>query len=344
MTPERRPPLRIGLAGAGMISHYHLVAWQRDSRAEVIALCDPDLARAQRRAAEFAIPAVYSDLDAMLAEHELDAVDIASPRETHAALVEAAAARGIDVLCQKPLAPSFAAGEALAGRVAGKARLMVHENWRFRPWYRSLKRWLDSGETGPLLQADMATLSSGLLPDATGRRPILERQPFMAKEERLMIAEVLIHHLDVLRWLFGPLRIVSARTAHTLPDVRGETLAAIFLETAAGAPVTLRGAMDAPGFPAGTGDRLEVVGSKASALFEGMELRLLGVPGRQESFDFARDYQGSFDGAIRHFIECLISGAPFETDVRDNLETLRLVEEAYAAAALAAAPGRSAPK
>ncbi|MFI5019913.1 MAG: Gfo/Idh/MocA family protein, partial [Dongiales bacterium] len=199
----RRPPLRIGLAGAGMISHYHLVAWSRDPRAEVVALCDPNLAQANRRAAEFAIPAVYGDLDTMLARHELDAVDIASPRETHAALVEAAAARGIDVLCQKPLAPTFAAGEALARRVAGKARLMVHENWRFRPWYRSLKRWLESGEAGQLLQADMATLSSGLLPDATGRRPILERQPFMAKEERLMIAEVLIHHLDVLRWLFG---------------------------------------------------------------------------------------------------------------------------------------------
>jgi predicted dehydrogenase len=69
-----------------------------------------------------------------------------------------------------------------------------------------------------------------------------------------------------------------------------------------------------------------------------MELRLLGTPGQQESFDFARDYQGSFDGAIRHFVDCLINGAPFETDVRDNLETLRLVEESYAAAGLLA-PG-----
>ena len=47
----------------------------------------------------------------------------------------------------------------------------------------------------------------------------------------------------------------------------------------------------------------------------------------QESFDFARDYQESFDGAIRHFVDCLTSGAAFETDVLDNLETLRLVED-----------------
>ena len=89
----------------------------------------------------------------------------------------------------------------------------------------------------------------------------------MANEQRLMIAEVLIHHLDVLRWLFGPLRLVAARTAHTLPEVAGETLAVIFLETAPGAPVIVaRHAWPHPASPRGTGDRLEIVGSKASAV------------------------------------------------------------------------------
>ena len=62
-------------------------------------------------------------------------------------------------------------------------------------------------------------ITSGMLPDADGRRPALERQPFMQHEERLMIAEVLIHHLDVMRFLCGELRVVAARTAHTVPDV-----------------------------------------------------------------------------------------------------------------------------
>src|SRR5215469_15266546 len=98
-------------------------------------------------------------------------------------------------------------------------------------------QWLGAAEVGLLLQADMAMLSSGLLPDASGRFPDLVRQPFMAREKRLMIAEVLIHHLDVVRWLCGPLRVVTARTAHTVPEVDGETVASIFLETATGAPV-----------------------------------------------------------------------------------------------------------
>jgi predicted dehydrogenase len=316
-----------------MISFHHLIAWSRDPRAEVVALCDPDLDRARLRAAEFEIPAVYDGIEAMLAEQELNALDIASPRDTHVGLVEIAAAKGIDVLCQKPLAPTFEAGVAVARKVDGRIRLMVHENWRFRPWYRRLKQWLDSGAVGRLLQVDMAMLSSGLLPDAHGRRPILERQPFMGHERRLMVAEVLIHHIDVLRWLLGPLTLRSAMTAHTVPEVAGETLAMMLFETATGMPVVLRGALGAAGYPERTLDRLELVGTRTSAMLDGTMIRYSGSEVREEAFDFARDYQESFDAVIRHFIDGWLDGTPFETDVADNLETLRLVDEAYAMAA-----------
>ncbi len=328
-------PLRVALAGAGMISWYHLVAWRNlGPRARVVAVCDPDRAKAARRAEEFGIARVYQDADAMWGGEAIDALDVASPRETHAAWVEAAAARGIPVLCQKPLTPTLAEAEALVRRVAGRTRLMVHENWRFRPWYRALRRWIDEGALGEVLLGQLATVSSGLLPDGAGRRPALERQPFMAREARLMIAEVLIHHLDTMRFLCGHLRVVGARAARTLADVRGETLAAIFLETAAGAPVTVTGTMAAPGHPARTPDRLELVGRTASATLADDELQLLGPGSRRERFDPDRGYQASFDGVIAHFAECLRTGAPFETDPADNLETLRLVEHAYWAAGL----------
>ena len=335
-TPARpahgRARLQVGLLGAGMISYYHLVAWSRQERSRVVAVCDPQIERAQQRAAEFGIPAAYDGIEAMLDKHAIDAVDIASPRETHAAMVDVAAARGIDALCQKPLTPTLAEAVALAERVADTIRLMVHENWRFRPWYRALGQWLAAGDLGEVQYAAMTMLSSGLVRDAGGQFPDLVRQPFMAREKRLMIAEVLIHHLDVVRWLCGPLRVVASRTAHTVPEVDGETQASIFLETATGAPVIVGGTLAAPGFDPRTGDRLEIVGYQASALLSGVDLQLLGPAPRQERFVFERDYQASFDGAIGHFVDGLVTGAPFETDVRDNLETLRLVEEAYEAA------------
>ena len=331
----RASPIRIAVAGAGMISWYHLVAWRNlGPRARLVAVCDPDLDRARRRAQEFGVPAVYQDADTMLAGEGIDALDVASPRETHAAWVEAAAARGIDVLCQKPLTPTLGDAERLVRRVAGRTRLMVHENWRFRPWYRELGRWIAGGELGEVVLARLAMISSGFLPDASGRRPALERQPFMAGEARLMIAEVLIHHLDLVRFLCGPLRVVAARAARTLPEVRGESVATIFLETAAGAPVVVTGTMAAPGYPSRPPDRLEIVGTRASAVFEDSVLSLLGPRPRSQRYDFDQGYQASFDGVIAHFADCLETGAPFETDPADNLETLRLVEHAYWAAGL----------
>ena len=147
-TRSKSKPLRVALAGAGMISWHHLVGWRAlGERVRLVAVCDPDAAKAAKRADEFSIPKVYRDAGAMFASEAIDALDVASPRETHAAWVDAATGRGIDVLCQKPMTPTLAESVALVKRTEGKSRLMVHENWRFRPWYRELKRWIAAGNS-----------------------------------------------------------------------------------------------------------------------------------------------------------------------------------------------------
>jgi predicted dehydrogenase len=336
MTQTRRaPPLKVALAGAGMISWFHLTAWRKlGDRVELVAVCDPDSGKARDRAQEFGIARVYTDREAMLAGETIHALDVASPRETHAGWVEAAAERGIDVLCQKPLTPTLAEAQELVLRLDGKIRLMVHENWRFRPWYRELKSWIAAGLLGDIVLGCIAMVNSGFLPDAAGKRPAFVRQPFMQHEKRLMMAEVLIHHLDAMRFLCGDLRVVTARAARTLPDVAGETVASIFLETSAGAPIEVTGTMAAPGYPPRVSDRLEIIGTKASAVFERNVLHRLGPDPREIAFDNDEGYQASFDGVIAHFVECLESGARFETDPSDNIETLRLVEHGYWAAGL----------
>lgn len=321
---------RVALIGAGAISRYHLIAWGKlQDAARVVAVCDPDLTRAHACAREHNIPAVYGDADTLFANESLDLLDIASPRATHTFWVNAGADRGLDILCQKPLAPTFAEAEELVRRTAGKGRLMVHENWRFRPWYRQVKHWLDAGDLDDIITGSMVMFSSGLVADADGRRPTLERQPSMRHEPRLLIGETLIHHLDVLRWLAGPLRVVGARAQRAIPEVEGETVAAILLETAGGAPLVITATTAARGFPSRTQDRLTLVGHKGTAILEGSRLQLLGSDPRQESYDFDEGYQASFDGAISHFVECLRSGNRFETGPVDNLQTLQLVESAY---------------
>jgi predicted dehydrogenase len=196
--------LRVALAGAGMVSRHHLLAWSRLETAEVVALADPDRARAAARAAEFGIGQVFDDVPAMLDGARPAALDVAAPMATHGALVRAAAARGIDVLCQKPLAPTLAEARALAAEVAGRIRLMVHENWRFRPHYRRIARWLHEERIGRPRAFRLDVLGSGVLPESPGSVPHgLLRQPFLAGMERLLVLELLVHHLDLLRFLLG---------------------------------------------------------------------------------------------------------------------------------------------
>jgi predicted dehydrogenase len=326
--------LRIGLIGAGDISQYHLAAWRKDARAEVVAVCDRDEARARARAAAFAIPGVYADAAAMLASEKPDAVDIATWRETHVELAQLAAAHGVHVLCQKPLAPTLGEAEALAAGIAGRVRLMVHENRRFAPHFRAIRRWIDDGRVGPVRQCVLTMHRSGFLKDANGRRPAVERAPFMAREKRLMIAETLIHQLDVLRFLLGPLAMIAARTLNTEPDMPGETLATLMLETPAGAPVVIAGSFVAPGFGTAVSDRLEIIGTHASVILDDAGIELRGATAERMAVDYKAAYQACFDAGIAHFIGQLLSGLPFETGPDDNLQTLKLVEDAYALAAV----------
>ena len=135
----------------------------------------------------------------------------------------AALARGIDVLCQKPLAPTLAEARRRSPAWSpARARLMVHENWRFRPWYRELKRWLEAGELGT--RPARATLSDDLVgPAARRRRPPGRRSSASLswpREERLMIAEVLIHQLDVAALAARPAARARARAPpHACPSV-----------------------------------------------------------------------------------------------------------------------------
>jgi len=325
--------LRIGLIGAGDISQYHLAAWHKTEHAVVVAVCDRDATRAGARAGEFGIPAVYTDAAAMFAAEKLDAVDIATWRETHVELTRLAATHRVHVLCQKPLAPTLTEAESLAAEVAGRIRLMVNENRRFAPHFRAIRRWIDEGRVGPVRQCVSTMHRSGFIKDANGRRPAVERAPFMAREPRLMIAETLIHQLDVLRFLLGDMTMIAARTLRTEPDMPGETLATLMLETGTGAPVVIAGSFVAPGFGTAVSDRIEIIGTHASVILDGRGIELRGAATERIAVDYGAAYQACFDAGIAHFVERLRANLPFETGPDDNLKTLKLVEDAYALAA-----------
>lgn len=326
------PTSRVGLVGAGAISTYHLTGWAERRDAKVVAICEPDPRRAEERAAQFEIGKTYRALDEMLDAEQLDIVDIVTPRETHVPLIEKVAKRGLPVICQKPLAPTLAEASGVTERVRGQTRLMVHENWRFRPYYRRLKQLLSDGILGRALHLDIAFYRGGL--NATGgvAAPGLVRQPFMATEPRLLVAESLIHHIDVARWLVGPLKLSDAHLKRTSDLVVGEDSAVLLFTGASGETVSIRGSMHAAGYDYRADDIFSVAGTRSSARYQDGRLDVIGETTSSEMFDYQACYQQSFSAVIAHFCEQLKSGGAFETAPEDHLQTLALVEEIYARA------------
>jgi predicted dehydrogenase len=314
------------------VTEHHLDAWETlKERARVVAVADPRREAAEARAARYGIPAVYGSVEAMLEAGGLDAVDVAVSREAHVPVCRQAADRGLAILCQKPLAPTLVEARALVAEIGGRARMMVHENWRFRPHYRRIRSWIAEGRLGRVRTAVLQVLTSGLVPDADGALPALVRQPMMAGLERMLLMEVLIHHVDTLRFLLGPLELRGARLGRSCATIRGEDRAALFLTAPEGAAVTLVGDFMARGHPPEQLDRLELLGTDGAVELEEDRLRFVGGDGEEEvvSLDLAANYEASYRGAIAHFLDRLADGGPFETAPEDNLETLAIVEAAY---------------
>ena len=129
--------LRAVAVGAGYFSQFHYDAWRRIPDVDLVALCDIDPARARAAADRFGVARVYDDVARMLDAERPDVLDIITPPATHAAIVRLAGERGIDVLCQKALAPTLAEATAIVDHAeAAGIRLMVHDNFRFQPWHR----------------------------------------------------------------------------------------------------------------------------------------------------------------------------------------------------------------
>lgn len=329
-TAPNAAPLRVGVLGCGMISGNHFAAWARCQGAEVVAVCDPMLDRAQARAAEFGIAAAYDSPEAMMAAESLDLIDIITPRETHAALVRLAAQHGIHAMSEKPLCPTYDEAVALVDEVGDRIRVMVNENWRYRAYFRQIAAWLQAGKLGTITLARMALWRASMLPRAEdGKVHSLTRQPFLAKEERVLIAESLIHEIDVVRALFGEVEVLACSTGHHCPEIVGEDSATILLRTPYGLTITIDGVMTAAGHEVRAPDRFEIAGTRCSVVLEGAVLKLIGAEQQTITYDEDTVRQDCFNASVQHFVDQVREGGPFWTSAQDQLGSLKVMEDAY---------------
>jgi len=147
-------PIRIGLIGAGQRGQHHLEDYQRIAGAEILAIADINEALAQRIAAEFKIPNVYTDYHDLLQRDDLEAVDICLHNNLHRPVAVAAMEAGKHVYCEKPMAGSYADARIMydTAQVLGR-KLFIQLFTLFKPETRAAKLLIDAGSLGELYHA-----------------------------------------------------------------------------------------------------------------------------------------------------------------------------------------------
>ena len=167
--------VRVGIVGGGRIADLNKIGWLEHDQAEIVAVCDINDARREKRAAEWGCKA-YAQLGDMLADPEIDAVEILTPHHLHADQAIAALEAGKHVCLQKPPTRSLAEYDRVAA-AADKAGTVfkVYENFLFYSPHVLARRIVDEGDIGDVLSVHVITVSgrtgSGQGWDVPANRP-----------------------------------------------------------------------------------------------------------------------------------------------------------------------------
>ncbi len=210
--------LHVLVVGAGYFAQFQLRAWQRINNVVLQEIVEIDESKHQQLRQQFPQANIIKDLAD--AHPNTDIVDIATPPATHPDLIEKALKHtNAVVVCQKPFCNTIKEAKGIVERAQSTNRtIVVHENFRFQPWYQQLKMLLDEHLIGDVQQATFR-LRPG---DGQGPEAYLQRQPYFQTMPRFLIHETGIHFIDVFRYLFGEPDAVSADLRRLNPAIAGE--------------------------------------------------------------------------------------------------------------------------
>ena len=212
---------KFAIFGCGFWSQFQLGAWKEIEGAECVALYNRTKSKAEELATRFGVPRVYDDAEELLKNEKPDFIDIITDVDTHEIFTLLGAKYGVDVICQKPLAPSYEAAKRMmkATSEAG-IRFYVHENYRWQPQIRRLKAILDSGVIGTPFRCNSLWNTAF---------PLFETQPFLATLEQFALTDQGSHQFDVLRYLFGEVATIYTQIQTVNPTIKGEDVATSLL-------------------------------------------------------------------------------------------------------------------
>jgi D-apiose dehydrogenase len=327
---------RVAVIGAGYFSQFHVHGWQNIPGIEITAVCDADLEKAKISAQLFGAAQAISHVEELFALPDISLLDIITPPTSHAALVSQAIHSGIPTICQKPFADRYSHAVALT-ELAENANvpLIVHENFRFMPWYREMRRLLDDDLLG-----QVHSVSFRLRPgDGQGADAYLNRQPYFQTLPRFLVAETAVHFIDTFRYLCGEVKSVYAHLRRINPVVAGEDAGFIHFEFASGGAGSFDGNRlndHVAENPRRTMGEMWLEGERGILRLDGnAQLFFKPHQGTEKLLSYERGSEVQFGGGAcqalqEHVVSCLRSGLPIENTARQYLRNLLIQEAVYA--------------
>lgn len=337
--PIRCRDFRIGAIGAGFIMADVQLAAYREAGFPIAAIASRTPSHAAEVAKRWDIPRVHATPEELIEDPAVEILDIAFPPDRQPALLRRAFRQKHikGILAQKPLAMDFATARTLAAeaRDSGKP-VSVNQNMRFDQSMRVLRQILDRGLLGTPV---IGTIEMRAVP---------HWQPFLAEYDRLTLLNMSVHHLDVMRFLFGdPIDIfTAARTDPRTEFAHRDGICASTLRFPSGVlAVSLEDVWSGPreeGFDSDIYIRWRVEGT------EGLAQGTIGWPdypkGSPSTLRYCcpatggkwvapgwttRWFPQAFAGVMEQLQYAVKTGTEPELPIADNVKTMALVEAAY---------------
>jgi myo-inositol 2-dehydrogenase / D-chiro-inositol 1-dehydrogenase len=315
----------VAIFGAGRIGKIHAGNLARQPGVRLKYVVDPDAASARALAAQHGATVVEGDK--VFADGVVGAIVIASSTDTHADLIERAAATGKAIFCEKPVDLSLARARQCADAVkkAGVACLIGFQR-RYDPTFSAVRARIDAGEIGT---PEMLVVTS--------RDPGTPPLDYL-KRSGGIFKDMLIHDFDIFRWILGDEAATVYATGSCLTDpnvasVNDIDASAVAIRTKSGRLAVINTIRRAA---YGYDQRFEVIGSKGMLQAGNHKpTEVVAWNGESVSADkpeyfFLERYRVAYAVEMAHFFESLAAGTPMRTGIEDGVRALELAEAATA--------------
>jgi predicted dehydrogenase len=323
----------VGIVGAGNIARNHVTGY-RAAGAEVIAIADTSPAVLTRRAREWGVEHVFTELSELLALPGLDAVSVCTPNAAHHAATLAAATAGVHVLCEKPVSLSLAeADEMIEACQRAGVVLAIDHHLRANPAVVRARSMIEDGAIG---RVTFLRLRQAHDWGGATEVPVGFRTPAMAGGGTLL--DNGCHLFDLARHLGGPVSEVFARTATLGFEIEVEDTAVVSLRFASGALGSIETSWTATGWDQGfavngTHGSLEYTERGTRPVLRFVHRR----PGEREfgsasitSWEEAGD--SDHTRAVADFVAAVRGEGPVACSGEDGREAVRLALASYQSA------------